>query len=144
MAHDMDEWPLAVCPIFSKWAGSITSYAPHDKRRTVLQQVTYSDVDTRIDMVFINEDSLHDVLDDVFGDTRRRWATQPLEREIPRQLPTSLFLGSKIISSSVLATIDAKSSRLMILSLSNYNSLARYTQNREVILLAFNHIVAAL
>src|SRR5712671_5263608 len=45
--------------------------------------------------------------------------------------------ASKITSSSVLATTDAKSSRLMILSLSNYNFLSRYTQNREVILLAF-------
>ena len=69
----MDEGPFSASPLFPKRTRSITGYATHDKHRTILKQISHTNIDTRINMFFTHEYPLHDVLHYVLACTRSRW-----------------------------------------------------------------------
>ena len=68
LTDNVYERPFAICPISPKRTSGITGYAANDEQRPIFKQVTDADVHAGIDVFLIHENSLNDVLHDVFGD----------------------------------------------------------------------------
>jgi len=90
-SNDANEWAFSPRPIVAEWARGEPGNASDDEKCTVIQKVSYSNINTGIDVLLIYKYSLNDVLDCVFRDERFR-ATQPTEDVPPWQRLATLLL----------------------------------------------------
>jgi hypothetical protein len=87
----MNERPHPAGPICAERAWRVARHTADNQNRTIVQDVANPDVDTRVNVIFIYEDTLSNVLSDIIRDNLIR-ASEPAERTPPRQLLARLLL----------------------------------------------------
>ena len=58
----MHKWPLTPSPILSERTRCVASHITYDKNSPVFEKVSHANVDTWVDVLFIHEHSLNDLL----------------------------------------------------------------------------------
>ena len=61
----MNEGSLSSRPVLPKWSGRITGYATDNEESIVIKKVSNTYVDARVNVVFINENTLQNMIKNV-------------------------------------------------------------------------------
>ncbi len=68
-SYDVNDGAVPPCPIFAEWFGSITSNARDNEERIVIEKVGDAYVDTWVNVLFINEYTVDNMLNDILCDS---------------------------------------------------------------------------